>query len=321
MKGYSQFDTTGLYYFSVVAEEMSVSRAAERLLIAQSAISRRIMALEDHLGVKLFVRHPRGVDLTEAGETLLQNAYALFRHIENLRENTSAVGNALRGVVTIGTVPTPGEYIIPKFMAKVRAEYPDIKCRIVEGYSADLLRMLNDQEINIALMHAPVAQPDIETQELLLNYMCLVGPPGSLKKKSYAFKEAAAFPLILPSSPNLVRMRLDQIAQERGITFNEAIRCQGFWLIKAMVREGLGYTIVTFGSVVTDLEQGLLDVAVLKEPAVPWGLVLANRAEQANKLSLIAVKQLLGDVVSELQSRDIWHQLPAKPSAETPPEE
>ncbi len=89
MRSYSHFDITGLHYFSVVAEERSFSRASARLRIAQPAISRKIKALEQDLGVQLFARHTRGVDLTEAGESLLGNAYTLFRQIEQLRDHTT----------------------------------------------------------------------------------------------------------------------------------------------------------------------------------------------------------------------------------------
>src|SRR5437868_10412616 len=87
VKSYSHFDITGLHYFTVVAEERSFSRASNRLHIAQPAISRKIKALEDDLGVQLFIRHAKGVDVTEAGESLLQSAYSLFRQIETLHDS------------------------------------------------------------------------------------------------------------------------------------------------------------------------------------------------------------------------------------------
>lgn len=310
MKVHNHFDITGLHYFSAVAEERSFSRAAARLRIAQPAVSRRVKALEDDLEVQLLYRHARGVDLTEAGESLLSSAYALFRHIGDLRENAMLAGDTPSGVVVLGVLPTPGEYIVPRLIAKAKLLYPDIRFRIVEGYSGDLLRMLINQEINMAIMHALTPHSDVDVEKLLLDYMCIVGPAGSLKKKSYTFKEAATFPLILQPSPNLARLRLDQIAEERGIELNVVMGCHGFWVTKSMIREGLGFSMVTFGSVVTDLENGLLDVAPIEDPAVPWPLVVAVRADQASKLSLTAIKKLAAEIVTELRSKDIWRQIP-----------
>ncbi|MBN9241265.1 MAG: LysR family transcriptional regulator [Mesorhizobium sp.] len=310
MKSYSHFDITGLHYFSVVAEERSFSRASARLRIAQPAISRKIKALEQDLGVQLFTRHTRGVDLTEPGESLLRNAYGLFRQIENLRDHAVTSGETPRGVVTVGVLPTPGEYIVPKLVEQARKLYPEIKFRIVEGYSGDLHAMLVNQEINIAVMHAPMPHPDIVVHDLLVDYLCLVGKAGTLKKTTYPFAEAAAFPLILPAAPNLLRLRIDQIAESRNIGLNVSHQCNGFWLTKALIRNGAGYTMVTFGSVVTDLEKGDFDVSLVADPNVPWPLAVAMRADQHRRLSLVVIKGLIETIVAELRSKQIWQQIP-----------
>lgn len=310
MKPPSHFDITGLHYFSVVAEERSFSRASARLRIAQPAISRKIQALEQDLGVQLFARHTRGVDLTESGETLLANAYALFRQIEYLRDNTQTSGETPRGVVAIGVMPTPGEYIIPRLVEQSRKLYPEIRFRIVEAYSGTLHRMLINQEINIAVVHAPEPHPDIVVHELLIDYLCLVGRAGSLKQPAYSFAEAAAFPLLLPEAPNLLRLRIDQIAEQRDVRLNVGLLCNGFWLTKSLIRAGLGYTMVTFGSVVNELELGNFDVAPIRNPDVPWPLAVAMRADQQRRLSLNVVKGLIETIVAELRSKHIWKQLP-----------
>ncbi|QDC00702.1 LysR family transcriptional regulator [Mesorhizobium sp. 8] len=310
MKSYAHFDITGLHYFSAVAEERSFSRASARLRIAQPAISRKIKALEQDLGVQLFTRHTRGVDLTEPGENLLRNAYALFRQIESLRDHAVTSGDTPRGVVTIGVLPTPGEYIVPRLVEQSRKLYPEIKFRIVEGYSGDLHSMLINQEINIAVMHAPMPHPDIIVHDLLVDYLCLVGKAGTLAKPSYTFAEAAGFPLILPDGPNLLRLHIDQIAQSRNIRLNISHLCNGFWLTKAMIRGGAGHTIVTFGSVVTDLERGDFDVALIGEPNVPWSLAVAMRVDQHRRLSLVVIKGLIETIVAELRSKRIWQQIP-----------
>lgn len=310
MRSYSHFDITGLHYFSVVAEERSFSRASARLRIAQPAISRKIKALEQDLGVQLFARHTRGVDLTEAGESLLGNAYTLFRQIEQLRDHTTISGETPRGVVAIGVMPTPGEYIVPRLIEEARRLYPEVRFRIVEGYSGALHRMLVNQEINIAIVHAPEPHPDIVVYDLLVDYLCLVGRAGALSKPTYNFEEAAAFPLILPEAPNLLRLRIDHIAQLRDARLNVELICNGFWLTKSLLRAGAGYTMVTFGSVVGELEQGHFDVAAIRNPDVPWPLGIAMRNDQQRRLSLVVIKDLIETIVTELRSKRIWQQLP-----------
>jgi LysR family nitrogen assimilation transcriptional regulator len=320
VRSYAHFDITGLHYFAVVAEERSFSRASARLRIAQPAISRKIKALEDDLAVQLFIRHTRGVDLTEQGASLLRHAYTLFRQIEALRDSAASSGDAPAGLVTVGVLPTPGEYIVPRLVEQCARLHPGIRFRFVEGYSGDLHRMLIQQEINLAVMHAPRPHPDIAVTELLLDYLCLVGPPGSLHRPAYSFAEAAACPLILPDPPNLLRLRVEQIAAERGARLNVAMACNGFWLVKAMIHAGLGHTMVTFGSVMTERAEGRLAVAPIVSPDLPWVLAVAVRADQQRRLAVVAVRRLIETVVAGLRADDIWKQLPdGAATAATPP--
>ena len=307
MKSYSHFDITALHYFTVVAEERSFSRAANRLHIAQPAISRKIKALEDDLNVQLFMRHAKGVDLTEAGESLLKSARSLFRQIETLHESAVISSEVPRGTVTIGVLPTPGEYIVPRLIKQSSKLFPELNYRIIEGYSSDLQRMLINREIHIAIMHGPAPHPDIISWDLLLDQLCLVGPVGSLERPSYTLTEAADFPLILPEA-NLLRSHIDRVADEQNVKLNVVMNCSGFWLIKSLVVNGLGYTIVTLDSIFNELEQGKVSVASIT-PSIPWPLAVAMQSDQSHKLSLVVVKGLIEAIATE-RSKHIWSQMP-----------
>jgi LysR family transcriptional regulator, nitrogen assimilation regulatory protein len=309
VKSYSHFDITGLHYFTVVAEERSFSRASNRLHIAQPAISRKIKALEDDLGVQLFLRHAKGVDLTEAGESLLRGAYSLFRQIETLHETAVISSEVPRGTVTIGVLPTPGEYIAPRLIKQSKKLFPELKYRIIEGYSSDLQRMLINREIHIAIMHGPTPHPDIVSTNLLIDHLCLVGPLGSLGKPSYTLEEAAEFPLILPETSNLLRAHIDRVADEQNVKLNVVMNCSGFWLIKSLVCNGLGHTIVTLDSIFNELEQGKVAVASITNPSIPWALAVAMQVDQCHKLSLVVVKGLIEAIATE-RSHHIWSQMP-----------
>lgn len=308
-KSHAHFDITGLHYFTVVAEEHSFSRASERLHIAQPAISRKIKALEDDFGVILFIRHAKGVDLTEAGESLLAGARTLFRQIEILHESAVISSEVPRGTVTIGVLPLPGEYIVPRLIRQSRVLYPELNFRIVEGYSADLHQMLINREIHLAIMHVPAPHPDIVSYDLLVDRLCVVGPAGALKESSYTLAEVAQFPLILAEPPNLLRSHIDRHAEEAGVSLNVVMVCGGFRLIKSLVHAGLGYTIVTLDAAFTELEQKMVSVAAITEPGINWALVAAMRVDQCHKLSLVVVKGLLESIVAE-RSRHIQARMP-----------
>lgn len=308
-KSYAHFDITALHYFCVVAEERSFSRASNRLHIAQPAISRKIKALEDDMTVRLFTRHAKGVDLTEAGESLLLGAHSLFRQIETLHDSAVISNEVPRGTVTIGVLPTPGEYIVPRLIKQSRKLFPELKYRIIEGYSSDLQRMLINREIHIAIMHGPVPHPDIIVQDMLFDHLCLVGPVGSLDKPFYTLAEAAKFPLILGESTNLLRAHIDRIAEEQHVKLNVVMNCSGFWLIKSLVCNGLGHTIVTLDSIFNELEQRKVSAVPISNPNISWPLAVAMQRDQCQKLSLVVVKGLIEAIVAE-RSKHIWSQMP-----------
>lgn len=299
-------DLKSLRYFVGVAEEKSFSRAASRLRIAQPAISRQVRSLEDDLGVELFTRHARGVDLTEAGEILLRRAYTIFRQVQQARDDVNTHSRTPRGTVTVGAPPTAGEFIIPRLIAQSRAAYPEVELRFVEGFSGELHQKLMNNEISLAVMHNPTLHPEIKISELLTEYLCVVGPAGSLTRTGYTLAEVAAMPLVLPDRPNHLRILIDEHAERHDLTVDASIHSDGVWLTKAIVREGHGFTILTAGAVISEVRQGLLDAVPISDPSIPWRLGVAMRVDQSRKRTFVVIEELIHAIAGGLVAENIW---------------
>lgn len=295
-----------LRYFVSVAEERSFTRAAQRLNVAQPALSRQISKLEVALGSPLFTRSVRGVQLTEAGEVLLTRAYTIFNQVEQTVHDIAITANVARGVVTVGMPPTPGELIAPPLLEYVRENYPEIELRFREAFSGDLLRMLNNNEISLVVMHEAPSEDDFLVTHLLDEYLWVVGKSGSLKQESYTFAEAAALPLILPSRPNFLRILVDQEAEKHKLDLNIVQRSDGVWITKALVRYGLGYTILTQGGVLSERLHGTVDAAPIVSPQINWTLITATRLDQANKPAFRAVNEAIRNIVERLRESSAW---------------
>jgi len=272
-----------LRYFVCVAEEKSLTKAANRLHIAQPALSRQIRGLETELGLALFVRTPRGVELTEAGDTLLRRAYVILNQIRQTHHDVTSHATNPRGVVTIGMPPTPGEFIGPPLLARIKAHYPEIELHFFEGFSGELERKLHNNEIGVAVMHDPVPRDDIKVTELLVEHLWVIGRTGTLEKESYSFAEATALPLILPSRPNFLRILIDEHAHACGYPLNVVQRADGVWHLKALVRFGHGFTILTYGAILSEIQHGTLEAAPIHTPRIDWTLCVAMRADQGRK--------------------------------------
>jgi LysR family nitrogen assimilation transcriptional regulator len=306
MNGDWQPELRTLRYFVCVAEEKSFTGASARLRIAQPAVSRQIANLEADLGVPVFLRTTRGVELTEAGEVLLQRAYVILAQIQQAHHDITAQVERPRGVVVVGIPPTPGEFIAPPLLALMRDRYPEIELRFVEGFSQALESKLSNGEISLAVMHESSFQEGIFVSRLLDERLQVIGPAGSLDKASYTLAEAARLPLIMPSRPNFLRILIDKHADMAGIKLNLQQRVDGVWLLKALVRKGHGFTILTYGGVLSEVQAGTLAAAPITDPPIEWTLCIATRAQQRRKMAIKLVEEAIQTIVSDLSASGVW---------------
>lgn len=139
--------------FAILAEELHFTRAAERLHIEQSPLSRTIKELEDELGALLFDRDRRGTRLTQAGAVFLQDVHRLFSTLEVARENVKAVSSGYLGILRIAV---PCGCIDPRLstiLARCREEDPEVEIRLTEAPLAEQLRGLRSGGFNLGFAH------------------------------------------------------------------------------------------------------------------------------------------------------------------------
>lgn len=306
MSGDWPIEIRSLRYFACVAEEKSFTRAAKRLRIAQPALSRQIRKIEDDLEVQLFVRNARGVELTEAGEILLTRAYVIFNQIQQTHHDVTIHSSRPAGVVSVGMPPTPGEFLAPRLLERCKERYPDIQLRFLEGFSNELEQKLTNNEIGVAVMHDPAPRDEIKISKLLVEHLCLVGKAGTLSKPAYTLAEAGAYPLVMPSRPNYLRVLIDDHAERYKIPLNIVTRSDGIGHTKSLVKYGHGFTILTYGAIISEVQQGVLEAVPIREPEILWTLCVAMRTDQSRKHTLSVVESLIREIVQDLVETGLW---------------
>jgi DNA-binding transcriptional LysR family regulator len=137
-----------LRYFVAIAEERSFTRAAERLWVAQPGLSTQIRRLESELGVQLFERHTRGVDLTDAGELFLERARTALAAADAARSTGHDLGEGLVGAVRVGIVTGSGWPGASALLGHFGRERPAVELTVVESYAGTLLRDLRDGRLD-----------------------------------------------------------------------------------------------------------------------------------------------------------------------------
>ena len=147
-----------LEYFSAVAEAKSISLAARNLHVAQPPISRQLALLEDELGVCLFLRTNKGVELTEAGRSLYRQSQNLFQDMRMIVDSVRDINAGMRGLLKIGMIYS-NISIALQYLKEFRAQYPQVELYVRLGSPGDLLEDLNSESrmiiypcINVVLM-------------------------------------------------------------------------------------------------------------------------------------------------------------------------
>ncbi|KMK65924.1 LysR family transcriptional regulator [Puniceibacterium sp. IMCC21224] len=295
-----------LRYFLCVAEEKNITRAAERLRIAQPALSRQISRLEADLGQPVFLRTSRGVELTEAGEILSTRAYAIMAQIAQAHHDVTSQAGSARGVVVVGIPPTPGEFIVSPLLERTKRDFPEIELRFVEGFSRELEGKLVRGEIGLAVMHDAPRGEDTVSTELLVEHLYVIGPCGSLDRESYPLNDAVRLPLIMPSRQNYLRILIDKHADAIGAELNIIQRVDGVSHLKSLVRHGHGFTILTFGGVLSEIQAGTLEARPITDPQIDWTLCVASKSDQKSKRAIQVVAEVTQEIVNDLVASGIW---------------
>jgi DNA-binding transcriptional LysR family regulator len=188
-----------LRYFSVLAEELHFTRAADRLHIEQPPLSRAIKELEEELGVVLFDRDRRGTQLTAAGLAFLQDTRRLFTILEQARENAKAVAAGLRGSLRIAVSDGAIDPRLSAFLARCRAEEPEIEIRLSEVPLAEQLRGLRAGDFMIGFAHTADVGDGVVAEPIWRDPLVIAVPARHvlLAYKEVPLHEIRGYPLVL----------------------------------------------------------------------------------------------------------------------------
>jgi len=305
-------DTRSLRYFQVVAEYGSYSRGAGWLRISQPAVSRQIRRLEEELGRKLFRRNGQGVTLTDAGHVLLEHAQSAFRTLEQARAEIRAGGTGPAGTVAIAVPPAAGRWLVPPLAARMAEAMPGVQLRVLGGFSGTIDDWLVRGTVDLALLHDPLPRKGFAITPLAEEEVCLVGLPGSpgVSQPHVRPADLLRLPLVLPGRPNHSRRLLDAWLAEAGGAPPPCVEADDHSVIRALLRAGAGYTLLTRGGFAPEAKRGEL-AGVPFRPRVTWTLSLVAATVPASAGPVQPLAALLRQVIAQAV-REGW---PARPLA------
>src|SRR5207237_1798864 len=207
--------------FVAIAEAVTFTAGAARVHVTQAAISMQIKQLETETGTRLFVRAPRRVILTEAGEHLLERARAILREHDDALDELAALSGADRERLRLGSA-SAGVSADPlaQILKAVRKAHPGVETSVASGTSAQLVRQVLAGELDAAFVSLPVEARGIQTEVLSEDYLVAIGSPRHklAKQKVVSAFALAEEKLILGERGGNTRRLIDQFFAQAGMT-------------------------------------------------------------------------------------------------------
>lgn len=291
-----------------VAELGSLSKASDRLHIAQPALSRQIRMLEKELGAYLFERHGRGMVITDVGREVLAHATRIMEEMESIRSSVVGGRTNFRGTVVIGTTPTVAEIITVPLVRKIRDAQPNLAVRFSSAYSGYLLDWLQRGELELAITYDPQPLHTLRIVPVMMENLLLVGPPesGLRLDTPVRFASLAEHELVVPSARHGLRVILDNCAREVGVKLTSSVEADSFGAMIDLVRNGFGLTALPLASIWNQVENGSLCAAPLVDPVPMRKLVQVFPADRRVAPAARFVAEAFIEIAADLVERRIW---------------
>jgi len=265
--------------FVAIAESGTFTAGAARVHITQAAVSMQIRQLEIETGAKLFIRAPRNVILTEAGERLLERARHILLEHDAALEEIAELAGAKKGRLRIGSASAgvTAEFL-PRILKDVRKHYPNADISVTSGTSDSLVQQILAAEIDIAFVSLPVEARGIHTERLNEDQLVAIASPKHqlARQRTVSPYALAGEKLILGERGGNTRRLIDEFFAQAGVKPTVAMELSRQTAIKRMVEEDMGVGVVPLQSVREEVEKGRLVRLWIEGAQINWQLGLAR---------------------------------------------
>ena len=265
--------------FVAIAESGTFTAGALRVHVTQAAISMQIRQLETEIGAKVFVRAPRHVILTEAGEQLLRRARHILREHDAALDEIAELAGAERGRLRIGSASAMVlTEQLPSILKELRKQHPAADIAVTSGTSEVLVDQILAGEVDIAFVSLPVDVRGIKTERLSEDQLVAIASPRHklAKQRTISAYTLAGERLILGERGGNTRRLIDQFFAQAGVSLRVAMELSRQQAIKRMVEEDMGVGIVPLQSVKDEVDKGKLIRWWIEGAQINWELGIAQ---------------------------------------------
>jgi LysR family nitrogen assimilation transcriptional regulator len=268
-----------LQYFVEVSEAGSVTRAAERLHVAQPALSRHMRTLERDLGVRLFARDGRGIALTNAGIVFRDRVRTVLRELDRAQLEVKALSRSPGGRIDFGMPFSISQALTRVLDRCIHDELPGVSVRIIDGWTGFIIEWLLRGRLDLGVIYDHTLKSDVlRTEPLAAEEQYLICSPADplAARNSIPLADVAKLPLALPSREHGLRVAVEQIMQLIGRAPRIEIELESIVGLKQLAEQGSVYTILPRGEMEEELAAGrirtvrIVDLPIHRTLFIAW---------------------------------------------------
>jgi DNA-binding transcriptional LysR family regulator len=301
-------DTHRLKYFLRIAEEGSITRAASLLGMAQPALSRQLQLLEEDLGVALFRRNRRGVELTEAGERLRSSTAAPLRQLELAVQYAASPLARLKRAMLIGLPETAVDVLAAPLIGRLSTAFPNAQFAVTVGSTDQLVEAMLKGSVDIALI-SPVPDDRVFYRKVLNEEFVLVGGSDSHldPNRPVDFTEISELPLVVPRSTTGLGQALHNAALRAKVNIDYRTTTDSTRVMLCLIEAGLAFGVLPLSACRRPVAESRLRYARIRKPVLSQQLgVAATTLLDLPRELVVKVGDSLREEIAALIKSGLW---------------
>jgi LysR family nitrogen assimilation transcriptional regulator len=304
-------DLKRLSYFVKIIDKGSLTRAADALNIAQSALSQQLIGLEAHFKQQLMVRSKFGVTPTEAGKALYRHAQIILKQMDHAFADVNAAANVLSGSVSVGLAPYSTTSILSLSLLKeVKRHHPEIMLHINDNFGSIFSELVMNGRMDMALIYDPGPMRGVNFQQMATEELFLISRRSTVFPNDLAegvpLASLEGVPLLLPSRIHLLRTLVDAAFAKIEVVPHLVAEIESTETLGTAISEGIGSTILPWSAAsrMTDFKR--LVLRPIKEPAIEATVSMCVSDNIPLSDPAMAVHDILNRLVRGLITSGQW---------------
>jgi LysR family transcriptional regulator, nitrogen assimilation regulatory protein len=302
-------DVRQLRYFVAIIDSGSMSKAAERLFVAQPSLSQMMVTLEAELAEPLLIRSPQGVTATEAGKALYQLARDVLRRMDEIPQRVKSGAGSESGTVAIGFPTTIASVLATPLFNSIAEKYPGIRLQIFESMSGYITELLANGRLDLAILFRDTESLGVSVHPLFDEDLYVVGGTiGGLPDDADTCSLAllANMPMVVPGRANGLRLLIERTFFQAGVDLNIVADIDSLPTMLEIAESGMACTVLPASALARRHFQKQPRIARIETPRMTRAASLCWSKAVPMIAATQAVRNTMIELIRELQQSGTW---------------